>query len=53
MVGVNYVNHNGDTALIVASKRDCAEVVRDLLRHDTIDMNIKGRHDNHAALLWI
>lgn len=42
-VDANIVNENGDTALICASYKGHLEVVRSLLTHVGVDVNMKNK----------
>jgi ankyrin repeat protein len=48
-VDVNIMDDDGETALIVASKKGHLEVVRALLDHDDVDVNIED-NDGCTAL---
>ena len=44
-------NPHFDTALLLASRLDHAEVVRELLKHENVDVIVKGKHGSASILV--
>ena len=50
-VHVNDRNADGDTALVLATKSDKWDVVRELITHENVDFNLRGRF-GYTVLMW-
>ena len=52
-VDVNRTGEHGETALVLTTKNsDNWDVVRELITHKNVDLNVRGRFGGYTVLMW-